>query len=136
VVTFEFASLDERPTSTEGTRGRVTVLLFLTTYGDPSILAARFLTKVYREHAPRFNAVAVFLERVENRPLARIFVDTLALPFPSAMGSDADIAGKGPFKGLDTVPSVVILDRLGREVFRKVGVAKPDEIVRVLRGAE
>lgn len=136
LVDFDFPSLDDRPTSSAGTRNRVTVVLFVTTYGDPSILAARFLTKVFREHTPRFNAIAVFLERVENRPLARIFCDQLALPYPAAMGSEADITGKGPFKGVDTVPSMVVLDRQGREVFRKVGVVKGDELVRVLRGAE
>lgn len=136
LVEFDFASLDDRPTSSAATRNRVTVVLFVTTYGDPSLLAARFLMKVFREHTPRFNAIAVFLERVENRPLARIFTDQLMLPYPSAMGSADDIAGKGPFKGIGTVPSMVVLDRQGREVFRKVGVVKSDELVRVLRGAE
>lgn len=135
-IDFDYPSLDERPTDSAGTQGRVTVLLFLTTYGDPSILAARFLAKVFREHTPRFNAIAVFLERVENRPLARIFRDSLALPFPSAMGGPDDIAGKGPFKGVDTVPSLVVLDRQGRETFRKVGVVSADELTRVLYGSE
>lgn len=135
VIDFDFASLDDRPTSAAATRGRVTAVLFVTTYGDPSILAARFLTKVYREHTPRFNALAVFLERVENRPLARIFRDSLALPFASAMADADSIAGKGAFPGVDTVPTLVVLDAVGRESFRKVGIAKPDEIVRVLRAA-
>jgi hypothetical protein len=135
-IDFDYPSLDDRPTDSASTQGRVTVVLFLTTYGDPSILAARFLTKVFREHTPRFNAIAVFLERVENRPLARIFRDSLALPFPSAMGSTDDIAGKGPFRGVDTVPSLVVLDRQGRETFRKIGVVPPDDLARILRGSE
>jgi acetyl-CoA carboxylase alpha subunit len=112
------------------------VIIFITTYGDASIVQARFLKKAIKEHVPRANAAAVFLERVENRPLARMFSDKLELPFPTAMGDEASIAGKGPFSGVDTVPSVVVLDEQGREVWRKVGVAHPEELDRALREAQ
>ena len=35
-------SLDERPVTTDGLRGRAVVLIFITTYGDASIVQARF----------------------------------------------------------------------------------------------
>lgn len=135
-VAYEFASLDDRPVSSEALRGRATVLIFVTTYGDASMLQARFLKKVFKEYSPRFNAAAVFLERVDNRPLARIFNDTLELPYPAAMGDEASIAGKGPFTGMDTVPGVVVLDPSGREVWRKIGVAMPDELTSAIREAQ
>ena len=71
----------------------------------------------------------------ENRPLARIFRDAVGLPFPLAMADAAAIAGRGAFTGIDTVPSVVVLDHEGREVWRKVGVAHADELIRAVRDA-
>lgn len=135
-IRFAYESLDDRPVSTEGVHGRATVVLFLVTYGDPSIIEARFVKKVLREHVPRINAAGIFLERIDNRPLARVFRDSLDLPFPLAMADEASIAGKGPFAGVDTVPTVVVLDAQGREVFRKVGVTYPGEIERALKEAQ
>lgn len=135
-IAYEFASLDERPVSLAGLRGRATVLIFVTTYGDPSIVQARFLKKVFRGYTPRFHAAAVFMERVDNRPLARIWRDKLDLPYPAAMADEASIAGRGVFAGVDTVPSTVVLDEQGREVWRKTGVAGPEELERALRLAQ
>lgn len=143
-IEFSFESLDERPVSHLSTRGRATLVIFLTSYGggiltsfgDPSLLQARYAKKVYKEHTPRINAAAVFLEPIENRPLVRLFRDAADLPFPSALADADTVAGRGPFKGIGTVPSVVVLDHEGREVFRKVGVASADELTRALRDAQ
>jgi hypothetical protein len=135
-VAYAYESLDDREVSLAALKGRATVLVFIATYGDASIVQARFLKKVVAEHVPRINAAAVFMEPIENRPLARIFRDTVGLPYPLAMADSPTIAGHGPFVGLDTVPSVVVLDDEGREVFRKVGVAYPDELIRAVRDAQ
>jgi hypothetical protein len=136
VVPFAFESLDERPVSLDGLRGRAMVVVFLASYGDASLVQARFLKKVFREHSPRINAAAVFMEGVDNRPLVRVFRDAAGLPFPVAMADAATIAGKGPFEGINTVPSVVVLDAEGREVWRKVGVGSPEELTKALREAQ
>ena len=117
-------------------KGRATVILFIATYGDASIVQARFAKKVLAEHAPRINVAAVFMEPIENRPLARIFRDAIGLPYPLAMADPAAIAGRGAFAGIDTVPSAVVLDNEGREVWRKVGVAHADELIRALKDAQ
>ena len=135
-IAYRFESLDDRPVSLEGLRGRAAVLAFLTTYGDASTLQARYLKKVLAEHVPRVNAAAVFLEPIENRPLVRLFRDFHRLPFPLAMGDTDSVAGKGPFVGIDTVPSVVVIDQDGREVWRKVGVASEGELDSALRDAQ
>lgn len=135
-VDFSYESLDDRPVSREALRGRAAIVAFLTTYGDPSLLQARFLKKVFREHAPRINAAAIFLGPPENRPLVRVFVGTADLPFPCAMGDAETTAGRGPFRDIDTVPSVLVLDHEGREVWRKVGVASADELNQALRDAQ
>jgi hypothetical protein len=137
-VRYEFSSLDERPVSSEALQGRATVLVFLTTFGgnNDSIVQARFARKVYREHVPRINAAAVFMEPMNNLPLVRIYRDSVGLPFPIAMADTDTIAGKGPFRGVDAVPSAVVLDNQGREVWRKIGIATPAELRTALRKAQ
>ncbi len=135
-IEFSFSSIDEREVSSSALRGRATVIAFLTTYATPSTVQARYLKKVVADHVPRVNAALVFYEQIENRPLVRIFRDALGLAVPTAMADTESIAGRGPFKGLDTVPSVVVLDAAGREVFRKVGVADANELHRALRDAQ
>jgi hypothetical protein len=136
VVDYRFESLDERAVSLDGLKGRATAIAFITTFGDASIVQARFLRKVFKDHVPRINAAVVFMEPVENRPLARVFRDAVGLPFPAAMASPAQVKGEGPFAGLDTVPSVVVLDPSGHEVWRKTGAATPEELVRAVRDAQ
>jgi hypothetical protein len=133
---FRFESLDEREVSSDALKGRASVVSFVATYGDASMLQLRYLEKVQREHAPRVNAAVVFLEPADNRPLVRLYCESLGLRAPAAMADADTIRGKGPFPGIDTVPSVVVVDRRGREVWRKVGVAQPDELSAALRRAQ
>lgn len=136
MVEYNYESLDDRPVSREALKGRACVVVFLASYGDASLLQARFLKKVFREHTPRINAAAIFLEPIENRPLVRVFRDAADLPFPVAMSDAETIVGKGAFTGIDTVPSVVVLDPEGRESWRKVGLASADELRQALRDAQ
>jgi hypothetical protein len=133
---FRYESLDEHEVSSRALRGRATIIVFAATYGDASLVQTRFVQKVHAEHTPRVNAAAVFLEPVENRPLVRVFCNSLDLRFPAAMADAETIQGKGAFTGLNTVPSTVVLDAQGREVWRKVGVAPPDELRAALRRAQ
>lgn len=133
---FRYASLDEREVSSAALKGRAALVAFVASYGDASLLQMRFVQKVQGEHSPRINAAAVFLEPPENRPLVRVFCDALGLRFPAAMADADTVQGKGAFAGIDTVPSTVVLDARGREVWRKVGVAHPDELRAALRKAQ
>ncbi len=133
---FEFVTLDGQPFSTETVAGRVTVIAFITTYDMASQAQARFLSGLARRHVPRINAAALVLEPPENRPLVEAFVAALKLPYPVAFADPATIAGKGPFAGLHHVPSVIILDRSGREAWRRVGLAEPEEIEQAIRAVE
>jgi hypothetical protein len=74
------------------------------------------------------------LESAENRPLMVAFRDALRLDYPVAIGDPSLIAGEGPFGDVHAVPSTVVLDSEGRLVWRRVGLAKDDEIENVLRG--
>ena len=119
---FAFTTLDGKTVSSGNLRGRMTLVVLLATYDDASQAQARFVKAVLRSHAPRINALAIAMEPPQNLPLVRIFADSLDLPYPVALADADTLVGAGPFPGLDRVPSLLLLDRDGREVWRHSGV--------------
>lgn len=102
-------------------RGRFAVIALVTTYDLASQAQLKVLGLLARNHAPRINVAAIALEPVENAPLVEAYATGLRLPFPIALADERTVEGRGPFEGLRHVPSIVILDRDGREVFRHIG---------------
>lgn len=127
-VSFAWTDLRGRPLTTASVRGRVTVLAFVATYDVASQAQARFLTALSKRHVPRLNVGLVVLEQETNRPLVEAFVDSLGIDYPVAFADPATLAGKGPFEGLHHVPSVVVLDRDGRERARRLGLATEEDL--------
>lgn len=121
VLRYAFEGVDGRPISTEAFANRISVIGFFTTYDVHSQVEARFLASLAKRHSPRLNVAVIMLEAPENKPLIEAFATSMGLPYPVALADAATIAGEGPFAGLHHVPSVVILDRQGREAFRRVG---------------
>jgi len=117
------------------TRGRVTALLFVTTYDLPSQIMAKRLDVVVRQHRPRANAGAVVLEEPDHAPLADVFRTTLELGYPVAMTTELD-GQQGAFGVIDAVPTLVVLDARGREIVRRIGNLSEEEIEEALRSAE
>lgn len=113
------------------TRGRVTALLFVTTFDLPSQVMARRLDEALRAHRPRFNAGAVALEAPNAAPLVEVFRSTLGLGYPVALTSGGPM-DSGPFGTIDRVPTLVVLDRRGREVHRVAGVIEADALEAML----
>ncbi len=136
-LVFEFGTTSGESFSSATTRGRVTAVLFVTTFDLASQLMARRLDDVLHRHKPRVNAGAVVLEAPDHAPLAEVFRQSLSLGYVVAM---FDVTGAspndGPFGVVDRVPTLVVLDRSGRERFRKAGVLASHEIDEALRGAE
>jgi hypothetical protein len=133
---YAFTAIDGRPVSSEEHAKRITVIAFLTTYDVPSQVEARFLASLLRHHTPRLNVAALMLETADNKPLVDAFAVTLGLPYPIALADVDTIAGQGTFAGLHHVPSVVILDRDGREAFRKVGFIDEATLEAAVRAVE
>lgn len=127
-ISFGYPTLDGNVLSTSSVAGRYTVLSFITTYDHFSHAQARFLSTVMKKHVPRINAGAIVLEPPQNRILVEAFVKVVAPPYPVAMADEATIHGEGPFLDLREVPTTVILDQLGREVWRHKGLASNDLI--------
>jgi hypothetical protein len=116
------------------TRGRVTALLFVTTFDLPSQVMARRLDEALRTHRPRINAGAIAVEAPNAAPLVDVFRSTLGLGYPVALTGGGPLDA-GAFGTIDRVPTLVILDARGREVHRSAGVMEREELERLLTEA-
>lgn len=134
-VEFAFDSLDDRPVSSEATRGKPTVLAFVNTGSLPAQAQVDFLLVMAKHDGDTVNYAVVALEARENRELVELYRKSLGIPFPVALADDATASGGGPFGDVTAVPVTVILDRAGRIVWRVAGrVVKADEMRVSLRG--
>lgn len=120
----------------ENTRGRVTALLFVASYDLASQLAARRLNDAIARHVPRFNAVAIALESSENAVLVDVFRSTLNLGYPVAMAGAVEFGESEALATIERVPTLILLDRDGRPVFRHTGAFEAHELESWLRRAE
>jgi hypothetical protein len=135
-IEFEFPSAgEEAVVSSATTRGRPTALVFITTFDLASQLVARRLGDVLVSFTPRANAAAVVVEAPTYAELLPTYRSTLSLPYPVVMADFATQRGAGPFGSVTHVPTLVVLDREGHEVWRRQGSIEPDEIRAALRRA-
>jgi hypothetical protein len=133
---FAFPTLDGTIVSSESLRGRLTVIGLLASYDAPSQAQALMLRALARDHAPRLNVLLVMLETEQARPMIDAFAHALAAPFPVVLGDADALAGRAPFPGLREVPSLVVLDADGHELWRHVGQLDEQNIDTVLRDLE
>lgn len=111
---FAFAGIDGQVVSDERVAGRVTVLLFATTFDLNSQAQAKFLEDAYRTHTPRINALLVLLEPPKYVELARSFRDILRLSYPVALGDHDEVRSSARFPSVRAVPTWIVLDRNSR----------------------
>jgi hypothetical protein len=133
-IAFAFDSLDARPVSTAGVLGRPAVVAFATTYDLGSQAQVNYLVAMAAHDADAVAYLLVALEKPDDRELVEVYGRKLGVKFPVGLADAATIAGGGPFGDVHRIPTLVVLDRAGRAVWRKVGIAKSDEIRAVLRG--
>lgn len=130
---FSYVTLGGKRVSHKSYAGRMTVIALVATYDTASQAQARFVNQLYVHHTPRVNALLLVLEPPHHRPLVEAFVQSLDLRYDVAIADPQTIAGEGPFPGLHHVPSVVLLDREGREVWRNLGVADDETLGAAIR---
>lgn len=130
---FSFRTIDGRAASSRGYRGRMTVVALAATYDTASQAQARFVNAAFSRHTPRINALLLVLEPEHHAPLVQAFASSLGIRYDVALADADTIAGNGPFPGLHHVPSIVLLDRDGREVWRQLGVIDDKELSEVIR---
>ena len=120
-VQFAFGTIDGGELSSDTTRGRTTLLLFVTTYDLPSQAEALLLREVIATHKPRANAGVVMMEPPRSAALAQVWRDSLKLDLPVAMASPDLLAGESALGPVHGVPTLLVLDRRGRLVARREG---------------
>jgi hypothetical protein len=142
-VSFGYDTLDARPLSSESTRGKPTVLAFITTYDLTSQAQVNFLVAMAKNDKVKnskgddgwnVNYGLVALQERTERELIEVYRTNLGVTFPVALADPGTISGGGPFGDVHHIPTVVILDREGRIVWRRSGLAKSEEIRAGLRG--
>lgn len=134
-VDFAFDSLDDRPVTSESTRGQVTVLVFVETGSLASQAQVDFVVAMAKNDGDRVHYAVVALEPGDSRELVEVYRRSLGITFPVAMADATTASGGGPFGDVTVVPVTVVLDREGRLVWRLAGrVAKSAEIRAQMRG--
>jgi hypothetical protein len=134
-IEFTFDSLDDRPVSSAAMRGKVSVLVFVTTGSLMAQAQVDFLVAMAKHDAEQVHYAAVALETNENRELVELYRKTLSVPFPVAMADSATLSGNGPFGDVTAVPVTLVLDRTGHVALRIEGrVAKSEQLRAAMRG--
>jgi hypothetical protein len=125
---FGFTAPGGEVVDSASTRGRATAIVFVTTYDVASQLASRLLADVIRRTKPRANALAVVLEDPQYEALLPTYREALDLPFPVAMADLATQNGDSAFGAVNVIPTFVVLDRQGRQAWRRDGPATRREL--------
>lgn len=128
VQRYVFGTTDGEEVSAEAMRGRVTALVFVTTFDLASQLAAKQLNQALHTHRPRINAAAVVLEAPKYAPLADVFRTSLKLSYPVAIADLAMLRQSSTLGQVYSVPTLIILDAEGREVSRNYGAFSNEDL--------
>ncbi|MEI9951090.1 MAG: TlpA family protein disulfide reductase [Pseudomonadota bacterium] len=128
VQRYVFGTTDGEELSAESMRGRVTALLFVTTFDLASQVAAKQLNQALHTHRPRINAAAVVLEAPKYAPLAEAFRSTLELSYPVAIADLQTLLRNSTLGEVRSVPTLIVFDAQGREVLRKYGAFSGEEL--------
>ena len=128
VQRYVFGTTDGQELSAEGMRGRVTALLFVTTFDLASQMAARQLNQALHTHSPRINAAAVVLEAPKYAPLADVFRTSLKLSYPVAIADLEMLLRNSTLGEVRSVPTLIVFDAQGREVRRQYGAFTIEEL--------
>ncbi|HYQ46935.1 MAG TPA: TlpA family protein disulfide reductase [Polyangiaceae bacterium] len=135
VQRYVFGTTQGEEVSAESMRGRVTALLFVTTFDLASQLAAKQLNQALHTHTPRINVAAIVLEAPKYAPLADVFRTSLKLSYPVAIADLAMLSQSSTLGGVHSVPTLIILDKEGREVSRNYGAFSDEDLDRWLTRA-
>ena len=128
-TTYVFDPLDDRaPVSSSAHRGKPTVIAFVTTGSTEAQAQVDFLIAMAKNDGEKTNYAVVALHPRRDIPLVETYRKVLGAEFPFALGDAATTAPGGPFGDIPAVPTLVVLDRDGRLVWKKTGLAKADEI--------
>jgi hypothetical protein len=133
-VHYAFDSLDDRAVTSETMRGKPTVLAFVTTGDLVGQAQVSYLVHMAKNDGSDVNYVMIALHPRKEIVLVEAYMQTLGVTFPAALAEASATTATGPFGEIPAVPTVVILDRGGRIVWKHVGLAKNEELRSHMRG--
>jgi len=133
-VSYDFDPLDEHPVSSAANRGKPTVIAIVTTGDIVGQAQVSYLVAMSKNDGEKVNYAMVALHPRREIVLVEAYRKTLNVEFPAALGDATATAANGPFGEIPTVPCVVVLDRVGRLVWKHMGLAKSDELRAHMRG--
>lgn len=127
-VTYAFDTLDERPVSSSAFQGKPTVLAFVTTGDIVGQAQVDYLVAMAKNDSAKVNYALVALHPRKELPIVAAYAYSLKVEFPVALSDASVMTAAGPFGEISAVPTVIILDREGRIVWKHTGLAKSDEL--------
>ena len=127
-ITYLFDPLDERPVSSAAHRGKPTILAFVTTGGWDGQAQVDYLVAMAKNDGATVNYALIALHPRKEIVLVEAYVSALKVEFPVALANPSLMASTGPFGEVSAVPTVVVLDREGRIVWKHTGLAKAAEL--------
>jgi hypothetical protein len=128
-VAYAFDPLDdERPVNSDAFRGKPVVIAFVTTGDLQSQAQVGFLNAMHKNDGERVNYALIAIHPRKEIILVETYRKATGVEFPVALGDGMSMSGAGPFGEIPAVPTVVVLDRFGKLVWKHTGLAKADEI--------
>lgn len=127
-VTYVFDTLDERPVSSAAHRGKPTILTFVTTGDIVGQAQVDYLVAMAKNDGAKVNYALVAMHPRKEIVLVEAYMSALKVEFPVALGDRSVMSPQGPFGEISAVPTVVVLDREGKIVWKHTGLAKADEL--------
>lgn len=127
-VTYAFDTLDERPVSSVAHRGKPTILAFITTGDIVGQAQVDYLVAMAKNDGAKVNYALIALHPRKEIVLVEAYMSALKVEFPVALADPSVMMAQGPFGELAAVPTLVVLDREGKIVWKHTGLAKADEL--------
>ena len=87
-----------------------------------------YLVGMARNDGDKVNYAMIALHPRKEIVLVDAYRQTLGVEFPVALADAAATSSAGPFGEIPAVPTIIVLDRLGRIAWKHTGLAKNDEI--------
>jgi hypothetical protein len=109
-------------------RGKPTVIVFVTTGDIVGQAQVSYLVHMAKNDGDRVNYAMVALHPRKEIILVDTYKQTLGVDFPVALADPAATTAQGPFGEIPAVPTIIILDRFGRIVWKHTGLAKNEEL--------
>ena len=131
---YAFDSLDEdRPINSDVLKGRVVVLAFITTGSFEAQAQANYLNAMAKNDGDKTFYGLLALHPRKEIVLVETYRSSIGLKIPIALADGGATSAAGPFGEIPAVPTVVVLDRFGKLVWKHTGLAKADEIRAQIR---